>query len=90
MNESTYPQMSQILQLCQIRQFEVERIHESQPRKVKNRDRNPEEAHYDVVSKNHVVHNGGEDEGHQSKCSKGEHAEEPRDHLLLILLKIPK
>jgi hypothetical protein len=67
--------MRQILQLCQIRKFQIERVNDK-PAVNRHRDyHNPKHCHGDVVEENQVVDDGKEKECEESKAD--ENAETP-------------
>lgn len=78
--------MSQVLQLGQVGQFQVQRVHDSPTVDRDDADDGPAEHHQDVVGKDQVVDDGKEEEGEQTEHGKDRKGPQPRHHLLLILL----
>jgi len=84
--QSSHPEMRQILQLGQIREFQEEGVDGCPASKVEEGEEDPEEAHEDVVGENHVVQNGREEEGKEPPHCKHKHRDQPGNHLRLMLL----
>lgn len=84
---SSHPQMRQILQFGQVRQLQVQGIHDSPSVEREDANHGPNEHHQDVVGEDEVVDDGKEQEGKQPEHGEYGERPQPRKDLLLVLLK---
>lgn len=78
--------MRQILQLGQIRQFDVKRINKNPSVNADHQEYGPAENHEHIVREQLVVDNGKENESNETKHRETAKGAEPRHHFLLVLL----
>lgn len=79
--------MGQIFELCQVREFKVERVNH-EPAINRHRDENdPKHCHGDVIEENQVVDDGEEQKGKKSEASKDPKTPKPWDNPRLVFLR---
>lgn len=83
----SHPQMRQILQFGQVRQLQIQGVHDSPSVDGEDTDHGPHQHHQDVVGEDEVVDDRKEQEGKQSEHGEYGERPQPRKHLLLVLLK---
>lgn len=78
--------MCQILQLREVRELQVERVH-NEPAVEGNRDyHDPQHRHGDVVEENQVVDDGEEEKCEESESDENPERPKPRNDSRLIFL----
>lgn len=81
-----HAQVGEVLQLGQVGQLQVQRVHYGPPVDRDDADDWPAEHHEDVVGEDQVIDDGEEQEGEQAEHGKDRKGPQPRHHLLLVLL----
>lgn len=78
--------MCQIFELRQVRELEVERVHDEPSIKRHGGDDDPQHGHGDVVEENQVVHDGEEQERQEPESDEDSEAPQPRHNFRFVFL----
>jgi hypothetical protein len=85
----SYSQVSQILELRQVRQFKIKRVHHEPSIDRDGNDYYPQHRHGDVVEENQIVDNGEEQKSEESESDENSVAPQPwNDFRFVFLWKI--
>lgn len=79
--------MSQVLELCQIGEFEVERVNNEPSIKREWDNYDPQHCHCNVVEENQIVDDSEEQERKKSEANENTEAPQPWNNSRLVFLE---
>lgn len=82
--------MCQVFQFGQVRELQVERVHNEPAINRDGNDDNPKHCHGDVVEENQIVDDGEEQEREESESGENSEAPQPRNNFRFVFLEMRK